>query len=79
MTPALAFDAKRAPSRVDRSTAWHQTGPEKKKGHSRRSGPKSREETPKKGYETATPSQSRNAQMTVRRTRRKGKIVSARA
>ena len=33
-----------------------------KKGHSRRSGPKSREETPKKGCERATPSPSRAAQ-----------------
>ncbi len=45
-----------------------------KKGHSRRSGPKSREETPKKGSRTATPSRSCDAQTTVRRTKRKKKL-----
>ncbi len=43
------------------------SGPEKKKA-TVASGPKFREETPKKGYDTATPSPYRTAILTSRRT-----------
>ena len=45
---------------------YPQQGTGQKKGHSRRSGPKSREETPKKGCVTATPSRSRTAEIGYR-------------
>ena len=61
-----------------RASSRRARDPAKKKGHSRRSGPKSREETPKKGCGTATPSRSRNAQNKVRRTRSKAKSSARR-
>jgi hypothetical protein len=41
----------------------YRSRPRQRKGHPRRSGPKSREETPKKGCEIATPSLPRSAKL----------------